>query len=247
MTVARRAAGALAGLAAFALLGSACGNADDGTTSDGADASVDGSSRTDGGAGASTGASTDASLDASDAAVDKSATCATSFGEDLTPAFGRIDGTVVAVVPPGDEACALPNSTHLVIQVMQSGAVYRMVVDVLSNQGSPDVLFEELDAPLVGEAWAEGWHPGASLDYVTTLNQHSTAFTAMATVDLVANITAEITLGAAISIYATATSSEPDSAHLVHRNLPNQDGAIVIGPDTARPHFLLLRFDEQIF
>ena len=239
----------LVGVGGFALVG-ACGNSEplDISVLDGPEAGADASAdaKTDADAKANTGPDTGA--EAADAApVDKSLTCASSFGENLTPAFGRIDGTVVAIVPPGDEACTLPNSTHLVIQVMQSGLVYRMVVDVLSDQGSPDVLFAELDAPLAGQAWAEGWHTDASLDYVTTLSTHSTSFTAMVEGDLVATITAEIALGSKISIFATATSSEPDSAHLVHRNLTDQDGAIVLGPDAANPHYLLMRFDEQTF
>jgi hypothetical protein len=180
--------------------------------------------------------------------VDKSATCAMSFdGGPLTPAFGRIDGTVLAVVPPNDQACAFPNRTHLVIQVMTNGDTYRMVVDVLSAFGSPDVLLDEVDAPLAAGAWAEGWHPGVVLDYVTTLGVHSPAFVAMKQADLVTKITAEIELGAHISIFATNTAAEPTSAHLVHRNLANADGAIVIRPDSASPHYLLLSFGDQTF
>ena len=179
-------------------------------------------------------------------AVDKSAACASTFGSALTPGFGRLDGTVLAVVPPGDQACALPNSTHLVVQVTMGGAAYRMVVDVLSNQGSPDVWLTERDAALVGPAWSDGWHVGASLDYVTDLSLHSTDFTEMKEADLVTAITAELELGAHISVFATTGASEPNSAHLVHRNLTGQDGAIVIAPDSS-PHYLLLRFDEQAF
>jgi hypothetical protein len=187
-----------------------------------------------------------------DASTDKAGPCASSFGAALTPAFARLDGTVVAVVPPNDQACALPNSTHLVIQVMMGGAVYRMVVDVLSSTADPDsgtydVFFSELDAPLASGAWAEGWHPGFALDYLSTLSVHSPAFTPMKKADLVAKITSEIELGDHISIFATATSAEPNSAHLVHRNSPNADGAIVVHPDSASPHYLLLRFSEQTF
>ena len=64
--------------------------------------------------------------------------------------------------------------------------------------------------------------------------------------DLVHAITDELELGARISVFATAGSTEPDSAHLVHRNATNADGAIVVNPDTA-PHYLLMRFDEQSF
>ncbi len=204
--------------------------------------------------GGKSAASVDAAPDvAPDVAIDapidpsgKAASCAATFGTSLTPAFGRLDGTVLAVVPPGDEACAEPNSTHLVVQVTMSGEAYRMVVDVLSDAGSPDVHFSELDAPLVGPAWGDGWHAGMTLDYVTTLAVHSTQLTAMHEADLVTKITSEIALGAHISIFATATSAEPDSAHLVHRNLTNADGAIVIAADSA-PHYLLMAFDEQTF
>ncbi len=163
-----------------------------------------------------------------------------------TPGFGRLDATLVAVVPPNDHACADLNSTHLVIQGEMNGDVDRMVVDVLSNQGSPDVWFYELDAPLVGEPWAEGWHTDVPLDYATTLGLHSTQFTEMTETPLVTAITNELTLGAKVSIFATNGSTEPDSAHLIHRNTTNQDGAIVLSPDGA-PHWLTMRFDEDVF
>jgi hypothetical protein len=179
-------------------------------------------------------------------AGDKSATCASTFGTSLTPGFARLDGTVLAVLPPDDQACAKPNHTHLILQVLMNNDAYRMVVDVLSNQGNPDVFFTELDAPLQGPAWAEGWHNPASLDYGTNLQLHSTGFVEMNQAAVVAQLTKELELGARISVYATTTSAEPDSAHLVHRNLTNQDGAIVVHSDTA-PHYLLIRFDEQTF
>ena len=182
--------------------------------------------------------------------VDKAAPCATSFGSALTNAFGRLDGTVLAIVPPNDQACALPNSTHLVIQVTIAGVAYRMVVDVVSDQlseaGSDDDLLYETDAPLAAGPWSEGWHPGVALDYVTTLAVHSASFVPIAEGDFVDRITSEITLGAHISVFATS-DGEPNSAHLVHRNATNADGAIVIAPDSANPHYILLCFSEQSF
>jgi hypothetical protein len=178
--------------------------------------------------------------------ANKAATCATSFGDSLTNAFGRLDGTVLAVVPPNDQTCAMPNMTHLVIQVTMNGAAYRMVVDVLSDEGDPNVSFYELNAPLADGAWAEGWHAGVDFDYVLTLMVHSTSFTSMTQANLVAKVTSEITLGSKISFFATSMD-EPTSAHLVHRNETNQDGAIVIGPDTASPHYLLFCFSDQTF
>ncbi len=127
------------------------------------------------------------------------------------------------------------------------GAAYRMVVNVLSAGADPNVYLAELDAPLAGGAFEEGWHPGYALDYVTTLGVHSTAFTPHPMAELVALVTDEIQLGAPISVYATSSGGTyASSAHLVHRNDPNADGAIVLRPDTA-PHYLLFRFSDQTF
>jgi hypothetical protein len=170
----------------------------------------------------------------------KAATCASSFGSALTDAFGRIDGTVLAVVPPNLQTCAQPNMTHLVLQISMQGAAYRMVLNV-----DADISTRELDAPLAGPAWADGWHVDAPLDYVTTLGAHSADFAKPA--DPVALVTGQLELGAHVSVYATSTGgTKADSAHLVHRNLTNADGAIVIAPDTA-PHYVLFKFDNQTF
>ncbi len=216
----------------------------------GADASAEAEdggtgSGTDGATSASDGGPvpTDASVDAS-----KSGPCAATFGMLLTPKFGRFDGTVTAIVPPGDQACALPNSTHLVVQGRMNGEIYRMVVDVLSKIGSPDVSLFEIDAPLAGATpWAEGWHDTVTLDYVTDLYVHNTSFVPTKQTALVTKITDEINLGDHIAVFATSGATESHSAHLVHRNATNADGAIVLRPDTATPHYILLAFAEQTF
>ncbi len=172
-------------------------------------------------------------------ALDKAAGCASTFGTTLTDSFGRLDGTVLAVVPPNLQTCAQPNSTHLVLQVTMNGAAYRMVMNVDS-----DLTVREDDKPLAGPAWSEGWHVDASLDYVTDLDQHSADFVAVDTVDVV---TDALALGARVSVFATSTGgTKADSAHLVHRNLAGADGALVIAPDTA-PHYFLFRFANQTF
>jgi hypothetical protein len=185
----------------------------------------------------------DASVDAN-----KAAACAATFGMALTPKFGRFDGTVTAIVAPGNQACTLPNATHLVIQGRMNGEIYRMVVDVLSNKGSPDVSLFEMDAPLAGGTpWAEGWHDTLTLDYVTDLSVHNTSFVPTKEAALVTRITDQINLGDHISVFATSGTTEPHSAHLVHRNLTNADGAIVLRPESTNAHYILLAFGEQIF
>lgn len=183
-----------------------------------------------------------------DARLDKAGPCATVFGSSLTNAFGRLDGTVRAVVPPGHPTCPLPNGTHLVLQVTMGGQVYRMVTNVLSDSGDPRVFFRELDAPLAGAPWEDGWHPGTGLDYASTLHVTSDTFAPYDMTTLVGMVTDRIELGAKVSVFATSSGgANAGNAHLVHKNLPNADGAIVIGADTASPHYLLFRFDEQVF
>lgn len=60
----------------------------------------------------------------------------------------------------------------------------------------------------------------------------------------VARLETKLVPGTRVSVFAT--SSGGSSAHLVHRNATNQDGAIVLSPDTA-PHYLLTAFPEQSF
>ena len=187
-------------------------------------------------------------VDAADSSIDKSAPCASTFGAALTNAFGRLDGTILAVVPPAHPTCAQPNSTHLVLQVTTNGAAYRMVLDVFGNPPDPTVALFEVDAPLAGPAWSEGWHEAVPLDYVVTLGVKSTSFVPHPKDELVALVTNELDLGAHVSVFATSTGgSKADSTHLIHRNLTNADGAIVIHPESSSAHYLLFKFSEQVF
>ncbi len=180
----------------------------------------------------------------------KAKDCAATFGKALTSAFGRLDGTLLAVVTPTDTQCAQPNSDHLIVQVKVNGAAYRMVVNILSTVAGvdPRVLLDEVEAPLPSPAWSEGWHPGVTLDYVTTLAVHSDDFTPYEMNALVTRVSERLTLGAPISVYATSTGgTKADSAHLIHRNQAGKDGAIVVDPQGAKPSFLLFHFAEQTF
>ncbi|HTQ42415.1 MAG TPA: hypothetical protein VMI75_06620 [Polyangiaceae bacterium] len=199
-------------------------------------------STTSGGAdGGTEGAVRDAAAD-----VDKAATCAKTFGQAIgSVGFARFDGTVVAIVPPNDQACAEPNSTHLVLQMAFAGATYRMVVDVDDTAAPGSIRSRTMSHDLLGGAWSDGWH-SVPLDYVADLKLAASDFTTVKTADAVASITAALDLGAKISVFATA-QGEADSAHLIHRNLTGQDGAIVVGADGASPTWLLFAFSDQTF
>lgn len=189
---------------------------------------------------------------ASDAPVDAfvpTGKCATVFGSALTAGFGRIDGIVFAVQKPSDTTCTFPNSDHVILQVFMNGAVYRLVVNVQSDRAGADPKIRIATAPhaLPAPAFAEGWHLAAPLDYVTSLGAHSDAtFTALTLDDATAKIAAEVKVGDPVSVYGTSGDGRPESAHLIHRNETNEDGAIVVTPTTS-PKFLLFHFDNQTF
>jgi hypothetical protein len=179
----------------------------------------------------------------------KDAMCASTFGNTLTAAFGRVDGTVVAVVAPGTERCAMPNRDHVIVQVDFGGAVYRMVVNVRSNGADPDIRVRSLTAPLPAPAFAPGWHPGLSLDYPRDLGVHGGAgWEALDLVEATSWIAAPIDVGAPIAVYATSSGGTfSHSTHLVHRNGGNADGALVIDPTGPSPRWLLFSFADQTF
>ncbi|MBI4952921.1 MAG: hypothetical protein HY908_12880 [Myxococcales bacterium] len=151
----------------------------------------------------------------------KAALCVQSeaeLGTSLTSAFGRLDGTVLAVVGPADTECFLPNDDHVVLQVLWNGEAYRMVISVLSTYGDPDVAYLLAPTAPAGLVWQEGWHTGVGLDYVTDLGLHAGDFDGF-----------------------------PSSAHLIHRNGNGQDGAVVLDPESATPRVMAFHFANQTF
>lgn len=186
----------------------------------------------------------DAAL-ATDLAQDKAAACASTFGTAIQPGFGRLDGTIRAIVPPGHPTCAMPNGDHAVVQVDANGATYRMVLNVQSDDMIPDrnVRIASVSAPLPGPPFAEGW-TATPLDYALTLDQHSPSFVPHDQADLVALVTAQLELGAKVSVYGSTSGGA--SAHDLHRHLMNQDGALVLHP-TGSPQLLLFAFSNQTF
>jgi len=193
----------------------------------------------------------DAGVDAGADAGNKSAACASTFGTGLTASFGRFDGVVSAVVRPADTQCALPNSDHVVVQVKTDAGVYRMVVNVLSSFGDPDVRLAAISAPLLGGPWSEGWHPGLLLDYPTHLSLHSSdgGFTPIPMAQLIERVADEITVGEKISVFAESSGGPVygSGAHKIHRNGSNRDGALVLNPEGTSARWLLFHFANQSF
>jgi hypothetical protein len=213
-----------------------------GETSAGGAPGVGGAGNTGGGGAGGTGGG----QGGAGGAIDKAANCASDFGEALTAGFGRIDGTVLAVVKPTDTQCPFPNDDHVVLQVMMGGAAYRMVINVQSDFGDPRVQFMNVDAALPTPAWADGWHTGVQLDYETTLGVHSDDFTPYDLAELSNLIADQIDLDEPVSVYADTSGGH--SAHKVHKNSGmNVDGAIVLDPTGASPRWLVFHFEDQVF
>lgn len=175
--------------------------------------------------------------------------CASSFGSSLTPGFGRMDGVVFAVQKPSDKGCAFPNNTHVIVQVSIHGSVHRAAVSLLSTRAGsdPKMRYRTKSAPLIGPPFAEGWHTNVALDYVTHLGLHDEdGFVPKTKDEVIAEIASQVVVGAKVSIFSTSDKGRPDSSHLVHRNDPNEDGALVVDP-TGSPKYLLFHFDGQDF
>ncbi|WP_282419032.1 hypothetical protein [Polyangium sp. 15x6] len=231
-------------LLCVALVGCGEGGGTGGTAGAGASSTGTGTGGA-GGSGGDGGGGTGGAGGDGGGTVDKAKDCADTFGDALTSAFGRVDGTVLAIVKPTDTQCAMPNDDHVVVQVMMDGKAYRMVVNVESSFGDPNVGYLETTHGMPGPAWQEGWHTGVSLDYATDLGVQAEEFTAydMPTLsDMIADV---IPLGEKISVFAH--SSGGASAHKVHRNSAAQDGVIVLDPESAAPKMLLFRFSNQVF
>ena len=196
-----------------------------------------------------TDASAAADADAIDAAAPDGVeplTCTSTFGTAITPEFGRLDGTVRAVVVPGDRTCRSTPS-HVIVQIDADGATYMAWINVSSTLTTdPDVSFATFTHDFVGPAWSSGWHPGTTLDYPTSLGVHSgPPFQAYDKATLAAKIVSTIPVGAEVSVYMTGFDTH-DGGHKVHRDGHDDDGAVVVlGGATAT--YLLFHFADQTF
>ena len=189
------------------------------------------------------GAVPEASVDAGP----KPPPCASQLGTAITAEFGRLDGTVRAVIVPGDFSCK-GDDDHVIVQVDAAGSTYAMWINVESSLASdPDVRFlEKTTGALPGPSWSSGWHPSPGrLDYAFDLDVHAASLTPMTNAQLSAAIAKRLPAGARVSVYADGFATA-DGAHKIHRNGGGRDGAIVVDPTGART-FLLFAFAGQAF
>ena len=187
-------------------------------------------------------AASDASSDAASAdGTPQHLACTWTLGTQLFGgSHGRLDGYLVSIVPAHAHQCH-GDSGHVHLQIVMNGATY----DVAANVD--EVAVGEVDAPLA-EPWSEGWHSSAPLDYVQDLGLHSSSFTPMDESTAQQHLLSELANANHVSVFATKYSLS--GIHLVHRSRSyghGLDGAIVINPTSANPHYILFRFPDQSF
>jgi hypothetical protein len=186
----------------------------------------------------------DASTDdaASPSTVDGTASrvaCTSSFGNGLSPGgFGRLDGVVAAVVPPGKRTCS-GDKRHVHIQVLSGGETYDVAVNVDGG------FVAEKAMKLPGAAWSEGWHAHASLSYTSDLGLHSGDFDTGSQSVIDQRLEAALASANHISVFGNTYSR--GGVHLIHRHLGNDDGAVVLDPLAAQARVFAFHFSNQSF
>jgi len=167
--------------------------------------------------------------------------CVSSFGNELTQSFGRLDGFLVAIVPVGANNCN-GDSDHVHLQVRMQGEIYDVAVNV-GTQGASDAGMAVRDVWL-SMSWEEGWHTGVGLDYAS-LGVHSTDLPLKPSAQNASELTSSLASVNHISIYATGYG--PDGVHLVHRGFGGRDGLIITDAPSSPGKARMFRVSDQTF
>jgi hypothetical protein len=166
--------------------------------------------------------------------------CTSQLGNALTSMYGRLDGILVAIVPPGNGPCNA-DSDHVHLQIQMNGAIYDVAVNVGdSNMDDVHTTTREIALPV----WQEGWHTGVLEDYVS-LGVHSTDIPLGTRAQNTAEIMNELATVNHISVFGTGYG--PEGAHLIHRNGQGHDGLVVTQPLSTPAHVRLFSFTTQAF
>jgi hypothetical protein len=189
-----------------------------------------------------------AKMDAVPDGVARNASCTlltAETGTAINTAHGRLDGTLVFVLPVGGARACNGDDSHVHLQIEVSGAVYDVAVDIGSTKGG-EVGYDEVMMAMPDGAWSEGWHGTDTLAY-PSLGLHSTDFTTVAPDTLATQLETRLADVTEISIFCTGYSEE-DGCHDVHyEHGDGDDGAIVLNPKAATPSILFFRFTDQTF
>jgi hypothetical protein len=164
----------------------------------------------------------------------------------VNTSHGRLDGTLVFVVPPvaGYDQCN-GDSSHVHLQVEVSGSVYDIAVDIGTAPDDQVGMYQEAVA-LPGGAWSEGWHGADALSY-RSLGLSSANFPIESPTAIANVIESLLDDTSEISIFCTGYTQD-NGCHDVHyENGTSTDGALVLNPSAASPTVVFFRFSTQTF
>jgi hypothetical protein len=163
----------------------------------------------------------------------------------VNTSHGRLDGTLVYVLPVDGAYSCNGDSSHVHLQVEVSGLVYDVAVDIGSSGDDVGMYEETLAIP--GGTWAEGWHGADSLAY-PSLGLKSTSFPTTTPADIASQVESLLTSTSKISIFCTGYTPGDNGCHDVHyEDGTGKDGAIVLDPTAATSPILFFRFQGQSF
>jgi hypothetical protein len=161
---------------------------------------------------------------------------------------GRLDGTLVYVLPVDGSYKCNGDDSHVHLQIEVSGLVYDVAVDIGSElDGGLNLvgMYQETVA-VPGGVWAEGWHGTDTLAY-QTLSLKSTSFPTADPSTIATQVETLLENTSKISIFCTGYQ-QGDGCHDVHyKNGTSEDGAIVLDPTSATSPMLFFRFATQNF
>jgi hypothetical protein len=158
---------------------------------------------------------------------------------------GRLDGTLVYVLPIGGPSKCNGDDSHVHLQVEVDDLVYDVAVDIGASGDEVGMFAETLAFP--GGPWAEGWHGADSLAY-PTLGLKSTAFPTASPTDIANEVESLLQSTSKISIFCTGYTPQDNGCHDVHyEDGSGDDGAIVLDPTAPSSLVLFFRFQGQTF
>jgi hypothetical protein len=166
-------------------------------------------------------------------------------GTVVDTSHGRLDGTLVYVLPiDGSNACN-GDSSHVHLQIEVSGSVYDVAIDV--GKTGDEVGWYEQTMAIPGGTWAEGWHGSDDLGY-PSLGLSSSTFTTLDPASMGSEVESLLASTSKISIFCTGYTPGDNGCHDVHyENGSTNDGAIVLDPTAATSPIVFFRFTTETF
>ncbi len=223
---------------------------DDASSTSGSDDAGPGQSGKDAsGPGADSGSPPPPPFDAGEAdAAPRNAACTPTSqqtGTLVNTQHGRLDGTLVYVLPVGGSGKCNGDDSHVHMQIEVSGLVYDVAVDIGASGDEVGLYEQTLAVP--GDAWAEGWHGTDSLSY-PSIGLKSAQFPVGAPADVASQVEALLAPVSKVSVFCTGYTPTDNGCHDVHyENGNGEDGAIVLDPSSATSPVLFFRFQGQSF